>query len=269
MLTPARASTGAGELSVLVSGGCPSVPRWFHPHVKSCSRAVHDRIRSETQRRPRSRDGGRERERAYAAIGADGEGVAAAGDDGGDGERVERGDSPRPVLLLVAAHAQLPVLPRTPTHKTHRERERRRHQRRRRPRKRSSRSEHSTHHARTAVGREKAGGGAMGGRGEEAAEQGRAEAEEVRVFVRRARRKKPCVPPSCPSPSTESERGRRGLSFGARVRRGVGFLPFSLCAPRSAVGFLGFGWPTKREVDSISIHTPLVTLTHPRPNQSI
>lgn len=123
MLTPARASTGAGELSVLVSGGCPSVPRWFHPHVKSCSRAVHDRIRSETQRRPRSRDGGRERERAYAAIGADGEGVAAAGDDGGDGERVERGDSPRPVLLLVAAHAQLPVLPRTPTHKTQRERE--------------------------------------------------------------------------------------------------------------------------------------------------
>ena len=38
ILTPARASTGPGELSVLVSGGCPSVPRWFHPHVKSCAR---------------------------------------------------------------------------------------------------------------------------------------------------------------------------------------------------------------------------------------
>jgi hypothetical protein len=38
ILKPARASTGPGELSVLVSGGCPSVPRWFHPHVNSCAR---------------------------------------------------------------------------------------------------------------------------------------------------------------------------------------------------------------------------------------
>ena len=46
ILTPARASTGPGELSVLVSGGCPSVPRWFHPHVKSCAR--QEEAQSET-----------------------------------------------------------------------------------------------------------------------------------------------------------------------------------------------------------------------------
>jgi hypothetical protein len=51
---------------------------------------------------------------AYAAVLADGEGVAAAGYDGGDGVRIQRGDAVGRVLLVALAHAQLPVFPRTP-----------------------------------------------------------------------------------------------------------------------------------------------------------
>jgi hypothetical protein len=45
---------------------------------------------------------------------ADGEGVVEAGDDGGDGVGLQRGDSMGPVLLAVA-QAQLSDLPRPPT----------------------------------------------------------------------------------------------------------------------------------------------------------
>jgi hypothetical protein len=50
----------------------------------------------------------------HTAVLADGEGVAAAGDDGGDGVGLQRGDGVGPVLLLAVAHAQLPVLPGPP-----------------------------------------------------------------------------------------------------------------------------------------------------------
>lgn len=49
-----------------------------------------------------------------AAVFADGEGVAATGYDGGDGVGTECLHAVCPVLLLVPAHAKLPVLPGTP-----------------------------------------------------------------------------------------------------------------------------------------------------------
>jgi len=128
ILTPARASTGPGELSVLVSGGCPSVPRWFHPHVKSCARQEEAQSKTgqnENSEQRGSRASGRSRPAAgkggggtHASVVADGEGVAAAGDDGGDAVGLQGLHAVGPVLLLAPAHAQLPVLPGPPAAST-------------------------------------------------------------------------------------------------------------------------------------------------------
>lgn len=121
ILTRARTSTGPGVLSVLVFGGCPSVPRWFHPQVKSCARTARNPNPSKATRSEQNRAEARQEMNkheqgngTHAAVVADGEGVAAAGDDGGDGVGRQRLHAVGPVLLLVPAHAQLPVLPGTP-----------------------------------------------------------------------------------------------------------------------------------------------------------
>ena len=69
ILTPARSLTGPGELSVLVSGGCPSVPRWFHPQVKSCMRAARNPKQSNRVRTEQNRTEARQEMNNKAAAG--------------------------------------------------------------------------------------------------------------------------------------------------------------------------------------------------------
>jgi len=159
----------------------------------------------------------------HAAVVADGEGVAAAGDDGGDGVGGQRLHAVGPVLLLVPSHAQLSVLPGTPAQnekesnqfsgrpaasasrgETEFPSRARAREREKRTRERE-RERERTHHARTAVAR---GGAAMaavgvaalgvGGGGQQSKQPTHAGAVLRRMEVGfRAPRRTSAEPPAC------------------------------------------------------------------------
>lgn len=128
ILTLERDLTRLGTLSVFLSGGCPSVPLWFHPQVYSCVYPRKIKSRRETKRTwSRRKDlllpGEKKRKdrciSAYIPVFAYGEGVPTAGDNGDNVLRFQWPYAVHPILLFPIPHPQLPVLPRAPTIHSH------------------------------------------------------------------------------------------------------------------------------------------------------